>query len=194
MKRTRKLGARPRWTAVVVTAIGACWIGTIPAQAGPASTALQSGHSCQQLKTRGYGYSDAVAYWERWAGPPRMDADKNGIPCESVYAAKNVAKFFGRGVKPSGSLPSESCDVGPNYDRFTRGNGYEVVSVWVQGFGCDTAAAVIATPSCYSYGYATCSAGSIAWTCTEGGGSHFTFSRCNATGGRSVVWSTSGGE
>lgn len=46
---------------------------------------LGAGLSCRDLQSAGYGAVEAVAYWLREGMPARMDADGNGIPCETVY-------------------------------------------------------------------------------------------------------------
>jgi hypothetical protein len=56
---------------------------------------LESGLFCRDLVPLGYGYADAVAYWTREGRPDRMDADRNGIPCETVHDAKDVIAFWG---------------------------------------------------------------------------------------------------
>jgi len=33
-------------------------------------------------------------YWVREGAPERMDADGNGIPCETVYDAAEIADFI----------------------------------------------------------------------------------------------------
>jgi hypothetical protein len=40
---------------------------------------------CRDLVARGFDYAEAVAYWWIMGLPTRMDVDKNGIPCETVY-------------------------------------------------------------------------------------------------------------
>jgi hypothetical protein len=41
-----------------------------------------------------FTYADAYEYWE-WEGrPDRMDADRNGIPCETVYPAEEIAAYL----------------------------------------------------------------------------------------------------
>ena len=47
--------------------------------------ALPSGLYCKDLKALGYNWSDATEYWILWGAPDNMDADLNGIPCETVY-------------------------------------------------------------------------------------------------------------
>ena len=44
----------------------------------------------------GFTYPEAVAYWWLEGMPDRMDADLNGIPCETVYPASAVYSFWYR--------------------------------------------------------------------------------------------------
>ena len=48
-------------------------------------TGLEAGLFCRDLAGMGYGLFEAVAYWMAEGAPDRMDADQNGIPCETVY-------------------------------------------------------------------------------------------------------------
>ncbi|MDJ0924425.1 MAG: DUF3160 domain-containing protein [Acidimicrobiia bacterium] len=48
-------------------------------------TGLEAGLFCRDLRDMGYGFFDAVSYWMAEGAPDRMDADGNGIPCETVY-------------------------------------------------------------------------------------------------------------
>ena len=56
-----------------------------PAPSYTSVTDLPAGLFCRDLKARGYGWSDATTYWNYWGQPANMDADLNGIPCETVY-------------------------------------------------------------------------------------------------------------
>jgi hypothetical protein len=56
---------------------------------------LAAGLFCRDLVATGYSYPDAVAYWTREGRPDRMDADRNGIPCETVYDSTLVVAFWG---------------------------------------------------------------------------------------------------
>jgi hypothetical protein len=47
---------------------------------------LPGGLLCRDLAAQGYGVQDAVDYWFLWGRPDIMDADRNGIPCETVFA------------------------------------------------------------------------------------------------------------
>ncbi len=49
--------------------------------------ALPPGLYCRDLYPKGVSYPDALRYWEREGRPERMDADGNGVPCETVYPA-----------------------------------------------------------------------------------------------------------
>ena len=44
------------------------------------------GLRCADLQGLGYGAKDAVDYWFLWGAPPLMDADLNGVPCETVFS------------------------------------------------------------------------------------------------------------
>ena len=53
-----------------------------------------AGLLCKDLNAQGYSYSDAVDYWRVNGQPDRMDADKNGIPCETVYPRSDVVAYW----------------------------------------------------------------------------------------------------
>lgn len=46
---------------------------------------LGPGLFCRDLRDRGVNVRDALRYYLREGQPSRMDADNNGIPCETVY-------------------------------------------------------------------------------------------------------------
>jgi hypothetical protein len=54
----------------------------------------QAGLYCRDLAARGASYGVAVRYWWYYGMPDRMDADKNGIPCETVYSTASVNSFW----------------------------------------------------------------------------------------------------
>ncbi|MGW7681201.1 hypothetical protein ACWGID_10705 [Kribbella sp. NPDC054772] len=54
----------------------------------------QAGMYCRDLVARGASYAEAVRYWWYYGMPARMDADKNGIPCETVYSSAAVNAFW----------------------------------------------------------------------------------------------------
>lgn len=55
---------------------------------------LPSGLFCRDLYSRGFSYGDALSYWYSSGMPAQMDADKNGIPCETVYPASTVNLYW----------------------------------------------------------------------------------------------------
>jgi hypothetical protein len=50
------------------------------------------GLRCADLQALGYSAKDAVDYWFLWGSPPLMDADLNGVPCETVFP--DVAEYL----------------------------------------------------------------------------------------------------
>jgi hypothetical protein len=56
----------------------------------PSTPVLPAGLLCRHLQKIGYGFGEALAYWVREGAPQRMDADNDGIPCETVYPAHEV--------------------------------------------------------------------------------------------------------
>lgn len=67
-----------------------------PPSAAPIGDVRQetSGLFCRDLEARGYSYSAAVDYWRINGQPNQMDADKNGIPCETVYPRGDVVAYW----------------------------------------------------------------------------------------------------
>ena len=51
-----------------------------------AADVVPAGKLCRDVDAAGYGFAEALAYWVREGEPARMDADHNGLPCETVYA------------------------------------------------------------------------------------------------------------
>ena len=75
---------------------------------------LEVGLFCRDLHPQGYSYADAVAYWTREGQPDRMDADGNGIPCETVYEPAAVLAFWGDPLPTTTTTPPltlESLEV-----------------------------------------------------------------------------------
>jgi hypothetical protein len=75
---------------------------TVPATTAPPVTAAPigdvrqapAGLLCRDLEAQGYSYSASVDYWRVNGQPDRMDADKNGIPCETVYPRSDVVAYW----------------------------------------------------------------------------------------------------
>ncbi len=81
---------RPSWQDAFLP--GAAGTGELPE---PEETfrGIPRGKFCRDLYPL-YRYADAYEYWE-WEGKPdRMDADRNGIPCETVYPADEIARYL----------------------------------------------------------------------------------------------------
>ncbi|GAA1540971.1 hypothetical protein [Kribbella lupini] len=105
---------------------------TVPLTPRPSSTAasvkafgdvreLPVGLLCRDLRQRGYGYAAAVDYWRIQGQPRRLDADRNGIPCEPEYPRADVGKYWqGRKVStldsvPDGLLCRDLAELGASY-------------------------------------------------------------------------------
>jgi hypothetical protein len=56
---------------------------------------VASGLFCRDLHALGYGYPDGAAYWLGDGSPDRMDADRNGVPCQTVYPEVEVIAYWG---------------------------------------------------------------------------------------------------
>lgn len=93
-------------------------------RSAPASAA---GLSCAQMKARGYSYAQAVNYWRQQGYPSRLDADNNGIPCETVYSAASVRNYWAGRAGYDGGIPSGLyCK-----DLMARGYSYgEALGYW----------------------------------------------------------------
>ena len=72
------LPIRPTWQEVFL------------ADGPPVSAGLEPGLFCRDLVDRGLGFGAALEYWRSEGLPERMDADRNGVPCETVYAADEI--------------------------------------------------------------------------------------------------------
>jgi hypothetical protein len=64
--------------------------------------AQPAGLFCRDLRAKGFSYPAAVDYWRTQGQPERLDADRNGIPCETVYPTGDVVAYWGtQGVTPT---------------------------------------------------------------------------------------------
>lgn len=59
---------------------------------------LEAGLSCLELKERGYDFAAADRYWSRQGQPAGMDADANGIPCETRFDETAIRAVYGARV------------------------------------------------------------------------------------------------
>jgi hypothetical protein len=67
---------RPQWQEIFLA-------GEPPAPRN--RTGLEAGLFCRDLADMGYWFGTAARYWLAEGAPDRMDADRNGIPCETVF-------------------------------------------------------------------------------------------------------------
>jgi hypothetical protein len=65
---------------------------------------LPAGLFCRDLKAKGYSYVAAIDYWRLHGQPDQMDADRNGIPCETVYSRSDVGAYW-NGREVTGVVP-----------------------------------------------------------------------------------------
>lgn len=101
---------------------------TVPA--GPVDLRAQpAALFCLDLQMRGYPYAAAVDYWRLHGQPTQMDADGNGIPCETIFTGADIASYWGAlGRRPARSgLPAGLLCQGLR----SRGASYaEAVAYW----------------------------------------------------------------
>ena len=105
MLRDEKEPPRPDWQAALFP----------PETGGAGLLDLASGLFCRDLAAAGYRYPMAVAYWLSEGRPDRMDADRNGIPCETVFEVYEVSSFFEGGAGPSGLFCRDVAELGWDY-------------------------------------------------------------------------------
>jgi hypothetical protein len=101
-----------------------------PVTAGPVGDVLAqpAGLLCRDLESRGFSYSAAVDYWRFHGQPNRMDADRNGIPCETVYPRGDVIAYWG--ATPDAEYNSVPAGL-KCADLAARGFSYpEAVAYW----------------------------------------------------------------
>ena len=73
--------------------------------------ALPGGLFCRDLVPLGFDYAGAVAYWLREGSPGRMDAARNGIPCETVYPTGEVEAYWAATTTAWGGPPWTALDA-----------------------------------------------------------------------------------
>ncbi len=95
---------RPAWQQVF-----------FPGSAGEPAV-LEAGLFCRDLADRGHGFPAAVGYWLREGIPDRMDADGNGIPCETVYGTQEVQQFLFGGSWEPGLRCRDVADRGGTFE------------------------------------------------------------------------------
>jgi hypothetical protein len=88
---------------------------------------LSTGLLCADVKAAGHDYREALAYWVREGRPSRMDADLDGIPCETVFEASAIENVLQFDADPSLAAGGFCRDV--------AGAGYgfgEALAYWVR--------------------------------------------------------------
>jgi hypothetical protein len=78
---------------------------------------------CRDLASRGYGYAEAVQYWMVDGRPDRMDADRNGIPCETVYTETEVEDYWGESPPTTSVAPRYIVDEPTYFPESQSGAG-----------------------------------------------------------------------
>jgi hypothetical protein len=70
----------------------AAWLTAAAVSSLGSLAGLPAGLRCADLAAQGYTAKNAVDYWFLWGAPALMDADSNGIPCETVFP--DVARYM----------------------------------------------------------------------------------------------------
>ena len=92
--------------------------------APPLAAGLAGGLFCRDVEAAGYSFEQALAYWVREGRPNRMDADGNGIPCETVYPEGEIQDWRDSvGAYGSGLFCRDLADQGAGFG--------EAVAYWV---------------------------------------------------------------
>jgi hypothetical protein len=68
------------------------WLAATAVSALGEISELPEGLRCADLRGLGFGPKQAVDYYFLWGGPALMDADSDGIPCETVWS--DVARYM----------------------------------------------------------------------------------------------------
>jgi hypothetical protein len=90
----------------------------------PPRTGVMPGLFCRDLHNRGYDFSAAAAYWLTEGAPDRMDADRNGIPCETVFPRAEIDAFLNEGSGFSAGLSCSALGLSDEPDEYRRAVAY----------------------------------------------------------------------
>ena len=71
----------------------------------PAVDALPEGVTCEAMKQDAFSYAKVLQYYQKWQLHDSMDPDGNGMPCEGVYSADEVASASDGSSPPSDPAP-----------------------------------------------------------------------------------------
>jgi hypothetical protein len=81
-----------------------CLTGPNPQDYGAGTTCKRLTQDPNRGKGKGWpeglSYGNAVFYWRMHGSPELMDGDGDGKPCENVYPASDVSKYFGSTLEP----------------------------------------------------------------------------------------------
>jgi hypothetical protein len=88
----------------------------------PMTIPLESGLMCRDLAGYGVSLDETIGYWMMEGRPDRMDADHNGIPCETVYGPEEFDNLF---ATVADEAPGQYCrDMAANGHRFDDALAY----------------------------------------------------------------------
>jgi hypothetical protein len=113
----------------------------------PPVTDVEAGLFCRDLFPLGYDYASVVTYWVREGSPDRMDADRNGIPCETVYPEADVLAFWGDSLPTTTAAPSQTLTGLESYvgEQWQGARGYRIDWVCRIDKGTDLSAGAVAS-------------------------------------------------
>jgi hypothetical protein len=104
---------RPGWQEAILSG-----------ELAPRGSGLEPGLFCRDLDNRGYGFSAAAAYWVSEGAPDRMDADRNGVPCETVFPRVEIDAFLDEGAAFVAGLSCSALGLGDQPDEYRRAVAY----------------------------------------------------------------------
>ena len=113
--------------------------------AEPTGGVLAPGLFCRDLAAQGLEFTRAAMYWISEGSPERMDADRNGIPCETVFASDDIAAFLEGARSFDAGLTCEGLNLGDDSVGFQRAVAYWMIEATPErmdangdGIPCDT--------------------------------------------------------
>jgi hypothetical protein len=90
----------------------------------PAPTGLEPGLFCRDLDERNFGFWTAAIYWVSEGSTSRMDADGNGIPCETIYPSDQIDSFLFGAVDFDPGLLCAELPLQDDPDEYLRAIAY----------------------------------------------------------------------
>ncbi|MCP4958773.1 MAG: DUF3160 domain-containing protein [Actinomycetia bacterium] len=108
-------------------------------------TGLESGLFCRDLAAMGHGAWVAVPYWLAEGAPERMDADGNGIPCETVFV-EDIEHILDAAIGEPTGLRCADLNLPDDYSGYERAVAYwmlegapDLMDADGNGIPCETA-------------------------------------------------------